>query len=252
MPGLFKTSNPALNAQTFENRVPIAGEAMTLQGTVNKTGFLLCCAAAAAAWTWWLARTQPEAVALCLWGGLVGGLVFSLVTIFKKEWAPVTAPIYALCEGLALGGISAVLNQVYAGIVLQALGLTGAVTVMMLLLYTFGVIRATPKFTVGVIAATGGIFLVYMIDLVMGFFGHHVSLLHSNGPWGIAISAIVVIVAALNLILDFDFIETGVYAGAAKYMEWYGAFGIMVTLVWMYIEILHLLSQMRSQRAHAT
>ena len=252
MPGLFKTSNPALNANTFENRFAIGGEAMTLQGTVNKTGFLLFCAAATAAWTWWVARTQPAAVALCLWGGLIGGLVFALVTIFKKEWAPVTAPIYALCEGLALGGISVFLNQVYSGIVLQALGLTAAVTAVMLLLYKSGVIRATPKFTVGVIAATGGIFLFYMIDLVMGFFGHHLSVLYSNGPWGIAISVFIVMVAALNLILDFDFVETGVYAGAAKYMEWYGAFGIMVTLVWMYIEILHLLANIRSQRAPAT
>jgi uncharacterized YccA/Bax inhibitor family protein len=252
MPGLLETSNPALNAKTFDNRVPITGESMTLQGTVNKTGFLLFCAVATAAWTWWLARSQPEAVSLCLWGGLIGGLVFSLVTIFKKEWAPVTAPIYALCEGLALGGISEVLNHVYPGIALQALGLTAAVTTVMLLLYTSGAIRATPKFTLGVIAATGGIFLFYMIDLVMGFFGHHVTLLYSNGPWGIAISVFIVIVATLNLILDFDFIETGVYAGAAKYMEWYGAFGIMVTLVWMYIEILHLLSQMRSQRTQAT
>jgi len=113
MPGLFKTSNPALNANTFENRVAVAGEEMTLQGTVNKTGFLLFCAAATAAWTWWLARTRPVAVGLCLWGGLVGGLVFAFVTIFKKEWAPVTAPLYALSEGLALGGISAVLNHVY-------------------------------------------------------------------------------------------------------------------------------------------
>ena len=252
MPGLFKTSNPALNAKTFENRVPIAGEAMTLQGTVNKTGFLLFGAAATAAWAWWLAGTNPESVALCLWGGLIGGLVFALVTIFKKEWAPVTAPVYALCEGLALGGISAVLNQVYPGIALQALELTGAVTAVMLVLYTSGIIRAARKFTVGVIAATGGVFLVYMVDLVMGFFGHHVPLLYSNGPWGIAISVLIVVVAALNLILDFDFVETGVYAGAAKYMEWYGAFGIMVTLVWMYIEILHLLSQLRSQHANAT
>ncbi len=252
MPGLFKTSNPGLNAKTFENRVAIANESMTLQGTVNKTGFLLFCAAATAAWTWRLARTQPEAVALCLWGGLIGGLVFALGTIVKKEWAPVTAPIYALCEGLALGGISAVLNRSYPGIALQAIGLTSAVTAVMLLLYSSGVIRATPKFTVGVIAATGGIFLFYMIDFVMGFFGHHVSLLYSNGPWGIALSVFIVIVAAVNLILDFDFIETGVYAGAAKYLEWYGAFGIMVTLVWMYIEVLHLLSQLRSQRAPAT
>lgn len=252
MPGLFKTSNPALNAKTFENRVSSAGEAMTLQGTVNRTAFLLFCAVATGAWTWWLARTQPDAVTLCLWGGLIGGLVFALITTFKKEWSPVTAPIYALCEGFALGGISAALNHVYSGIVLQALGSTAAVTAVMLLLYTSGVIRATPKFTVGVIAATGGIFLFYMIDLVMGFFGHRVSLLYNNGPWGIAISVCIVIVAALNLILDFDFVETGVYAGAAKYMEWYGAFGIMVTLVWMYIEILHLLSTIRSQRANAT
>jgi uncharacterized YccA/Bax inhibitor family protein len=252
MPGLIKTSNPALNVNTFENRFAIGSEAMTLQGTVNKTGLLLFCAAATAAWTWWLARTQPAAVALCLWGGLVGGLVFALVTIFKKEWAPVTAPIYALCEGLALGGISVFLNQVYPGVALQALGLTGGVTAVMLLLYTSGLVPATPKFTLGVIAATGGIFLFYMIDLVMGFFGHHLSLLYSNGPWGIAISVFIVIIAALNLILDFDFVETGVRTGAAKYMEWYGAFGIMVTLVWMYIEILHLLANIRSQRAPAT
>lgn len=252
MPSLFKTSNPALNGRTFENRVAIAGESMTLQGTVNKTGFLLICAVATAAWTWRLARTQPEAVALCLWGGLIGGLVFALATIFKKEWAPVTAPIYALCEGFALGGISEALSHSYPGIALQALGLTAAVTAMMLLLYTSGLIRATPKFTVGVITATGGILLFYMIDFVMGFFGRHVSMLYSNGPWGIAISVFIVIVAALNLILDFDFIETGVYAGTAKYMEWYGAFGIMVTLVWMYIEILHLLSQVRSQREQTT
>lgn len=252
MPGVYKTSNPALNANTFADRVPIDGGAMTLQGTVNKTGLLLACAAAAGAWSWWLARTQPEAVTLCLWGGLVGGLVFAAVTIFKKEWSPVTAPLYALCEGLALGGLSAALNQAYSGIVLQALGLTGAVTLVMLLLYTSGAIRATPKFTAGVIAATGGIFLFYMIDFVMGFFGHHLSALYSNGPWGIAISVVIVIVAALNLIVDFDFVETGVYTGAAKYMEWCGAFGIMVTLVWMYVEILHLLSAIRSQRARAT
>jgi len=249
MPGLFKTSNPALNDKTFENnRIAIGSDAaMTLQGTVNKTGFLLFCASAAAAWTWHLVQTQPESVAACMWGGLIAGLVFAIVTIFKKEWSPVTAPIYALCEGLALGGISAVFNHAYPGIALEALGLTAAVTAVMLVLYTSGIIRATPKFTIGVIAATGGIFLFYMIDLVMGFFGHHVPLLYSNGPWGIAISVFIVIVAALNLILDFDFVETGVHQGAAKYMEWYGAFGIMVTLVWMYIEMLRLLSKVRSR-----
>src|SRR5579875_2389466 len=229
MPGLLKTSNPALNAKTFEGHVAVAGEAMTLQGTVNKTGFLLFCASATAAYTWHLVRVQPESVAAWMWGGLIGGLVFALVTIFKKEWSPVTATIYALCEGLALGGISAVLNTAYPGIAIEALGLTAAVTVVMLLLYTCG------------------IFLFYMIDLVMGFFGHHISLLYSNGPVGIGIGVLIVIVAALNLILDFDFVETGVHAGAAKYMEWYGAFGIMVTLVWMYVEMLRLLSKIRSR-----
>lgn len=247
MPGLLKTSNPALNAKTFEGHVAVAGEAMTLQGTVNKTGFLLFCTTATAAYTWWLVRTQPDAVAPWLWGGLIGGLVFALVTIFKKEWAPFTAPFYALCEGLALGGISAVLNVAYPGIAIQALGLTFTVTVVMLLLYTSGILRATPKFAVGVIAATGGIFLVYVVDMVLRFFGHQVPMLNSNGPWGIGISVVIVIVAALNLILDFAFVETGVHQGAAKYMEWYGAFGIMVTLVWMYIEILRLLSKLRSR-----
>jgi uncharacterized YccA/Bax inhibitor family protein len=252
VPGLFKTSNPALNVGTFADRAAVGDETMTVQGTVNKTGLLICFAAATAAWTWWLARTQPQAVSLCLWGGLIGGLVLALVTAFGKEWSPVTAPIYALCEGFALGGISVALNEVYPGIGIEALGTTGTVTAVMLVLYSSGAIRTTPKFTFGVIAATGGIFLFYMIDLLASIFGHHVSLLHSNGPWGIALSVAIVVVAALNLILDFDFVETGVDAQAPKYMEWYAAFGIMVTLVWMYIEILHLLSLLRSQRAHAT
>jgi uncharacterized YccA/Bax inhibitor family protein len=248
MPGLFKTSNPALNDKTFAGRpVAIAGEAMTLQGTVNKTGFLLFCASATAAYTWHLVRVQPESVAAWMWGGLIAGLVFAIVTIFKKEWSAVTAPAYALCEGLALGGISAVMNAAYPGIAIEALGLTAAVTAVMLLLYTSGLVRATPKFTIGVIAATGGIFLFYLVDIVMGFFGHHVPLLYSNGPLGIGLSVVIVIVASLNLILDFAFVETGVHMGAAKYMEWYGAFGIMVTLVWMYIEMLRLLSKVRSR-----
>ena len=248
MPGLLKTSNIALNEKTFQGRIAIGGEAMTLQGTINKTGFLLFCVSASAAWTWWLAHTQvPEAVMPWMWGGLLGGLVFGFVTILKKEWALATAPLYALCEGLALGGLSAFLDRIYHGIAIQALGLTFGVTLIMLALYTFRVLRATPKFTMGVVAATGGIFIVYIVDIVLRLFGHQVPLLNSAGPWGIAVSVLIVIVAALNLILDFDFVETGVNAGAAKYMEWYGAFGIMVTLVWMYVEILRLLAKMRQR-----
>ena len=248
MPGLFKTSNPALNENTFEGRVAVAGEAMTLQGTVNKTGVLLLCVVITSAWTWGIAHSQaPEAALPWMMGGLIGGLVFALATIFKKEWSPITAPIYALCEGLVLGGISALLERSYPGIAIQAMGLTFGVTAVMLMLYRTGVLRATPKFTVGVVAATGGIFVVYMVDLVLGIFGRHVPLLNSSGPLGIGVSAVIVIIAALNLILDFDFVETGVHARAPKYMEWYGAFGIMVTLVWMYMEILRLLSKMRQR-----
>jgi uncharacterized YccA/Bax inhibitor family protein len=230
-------------------RPAVAGEAMTLQGTVNKTGVLLACVVGTAAWTWGLAHSQEPSAALpWMLGGLIGGFVFSLVTIFKKEWSPFTAPIYALTEGLALGGISAFLEQSYPGIAIQAMGLTFAVTAVMLMLYTSGAVRATPKFTMGVIAATGGIFLVYMVDMILRFFGHQVPLLNSSGPLGIGISAVIVIVASLNLILDFGFVETGVHAGAPKYMEWYGAFGVMVTLVWMYLEILRLLAKLRERR----
>ena len=249
MPGLFKTSNPALNENTFRGRVVVAGDAMTLQGTVNKTGVLLVCVIATAAWTWGIVHSQtPEAAAPWMLGGLIGGFVLALATIFKKEWSPVTAPLYGLCEGLALGGISAFLELSYPGIAIQALGLTFGVTAVMLVLYTSGLVRATPKVTMGVIAANCGIFLVYMVDLILRFFGHQVPLLNSAGPLGIGISVVIVIVAALNLILDFDFVESGVHAGAPKYMEWYGAFGIMVTLVWMYLEILRLLAKMRQRR----
>ena len=246
MADLFKTSNPALNENTFQGPVATAGDAMTLQGTVNKTGLLLLCVVGTAAWTWGLAHSNtPQAALPWMIGGLIGGLVFSLVTIFKKTWAPITAPIYALCEGLVLGGISALLEQQYPGIAIQAMGLTFGVTAVMLVLYTSRVLRATPKFTMGVIAATGAIFIVYMVDIVLGMFGRHVPLLNSSGPMGIGISVVIVIIAALNLILDFGFVETGVQAGAPKYMEWYGAFGIMVTLIWLYVEMLRLLSKIR-------
>jgi uncharacterized YccA/Bax inhibitor family protein len=248
MPSLFKTSNPALNENTFQRSIAMGGEAMTLQGTVNKTGLLLFCASATAAWTWWLANTQGPAASMpWMIGGLILGLVFAIATIFKKEWSPITAPLYALAEGLALGGISAFLERSYHGIAIQALGLTLAVTLVMLMLYTSGILRATTRFAVGVMAATGGIFVVYLVDMVLRFFGHQVPFLNSSGPIGIGISVVIVIIAALNLILDFGFVETGVHAGAPKYMEWYGAFGIMVTLVWMYIEILRLLAKMRER-----
>ena len=244
MAGLMRTSNPALNEKAFQGQVAI-GEAMTLQGTVNKTGLLLLCVVATAAWTWGLAHSEtPEAVYPWMAGGLIGGFVVALVTIFKKTWSPFTAPLYALLEGLALGGISAVFEKTYHGIAVQAVGLTLGVLFVMLLAYKTGLIRATQGFKIGVIAATGGIAVFYLVEMVLTFFFHfQFSAINGGGFWGIAFCLFVVVIAALNLVLDFDMIETGVRGGAPKYMEWYGAFGLMVTLIWLYLEMLRLLAK---------
>jgi uncharacterized YccA/Bax inhibitor family protein len=253
---LIKTSNPALSEKTFQN-LPgtqyggIIDEAsrMTLNGTVNKTGILLVCALATAAWTWHLflqSRDIAEISPLML-GGMVGGLILALVTVFKKEWSPVTAPIYALLEGLVLGGLSAVVDLRYPGIAIQAVSLTFGTLFVLLLAYRSGLIQVTQKFRLGVIAATGGIMLLYLLEMILGFFGIQFVSINGAGAIGIGFSLLVVGIAALNLVLDFDFVEQGVRYGAPKYMEWYGAFGIMVTLVWLYLEILRLLSKMRSR-----
>ena len=244
----LRTSNPALNEKAFRGEVALGGETMTLQGTVNKTGLLLLCVVATAAWTWGLAHSEtPEAVRPWMIGGILGGFVTALVTIFKRSWAPVTAPLYALFEGLALGGVSAFFDKSYHGIAAQAVGLTFGVLFVMLVAYKTGIVRATERFRVGVIAATGGIAVFYLVVMVLGLFHVNVGagVLYGHGPWSIAFSLFVVAIAALNLVLDFDMIETGVRIGAPKYMEWYGAFGLMVTLIWLYLEILRLLANSR-------
>lgn len=246
MASLMRTSNPALNEKAFKGQVAY-GDAMTLQGTVNKTGLLLLCVVATAAWTWGLSHSNtPEAAIPWMIGGLLGGFVVALVTIFKKTWSPFTAPLYALLEGLALGGISAVFEKTYPGVAIQAVGLTLGTLFVMLLAYKTGVVKATQGFKIGVIAATGGIAVFYLAEMVLSFFFHiQVPAINGSGPWGIAFSLFVVVIAALNLVLDFDMIETGVRGGAPKYMEWYGAFGMMVTLIWLYLEILRLLGKAR-------
>jgi len=254
----MKTSNPALGENTFRNvggggqfggAIDVTSR-MTLGGTVNKTGILLICAFATAAWTWYryLASGSPASVSGLMMLGVFGGLIMALVTTFKKEWAPVTAPIYALLEGLVLGGVSAMFDMRWPGIAIQAVALTFGTLLALLLAYSSRMIRVTQKFQLGVVAATGGIVLFYFLQMILGFF--HVPFLSSvngNGTIGIVFSVIVVGIAALNLVLDFDFIERGVNYGAPKYMEWYGAFGIMVTLVWLYLEILRLLAKTRSR-----
>jgi len=246
MADLIRSNNPVLKEKAFTGQA-ITGEAMTIQGTVNKTGLLLLFVVVAAAWTWGLSHSEtPEAAFPWMIGGALGGLVVALITIFKKTWSPITAPIYAALEGLVLGGISAILERSYPGIAIQAVSLTFAVMFVMLLAYKFQIIRATRGFKLGVIAATGGIMLVYLVNMAMSFFFHtSMSFLYSATPLGIGISLFIVIIAALNLILDFDMIESAAAMGAPKYMEWYGAFGLMVTLIWLYMEILRLLSKVR-------
>jgi uncharacterized YccA/Bax inhibitor family protein len=244
---LMKTSNPALNANTFRLPHAALGESMTISGTVNKTGILLVCAVLTAGWSWNRYNFSPDAATLPLMVGLIGGFIVAMVTIFKKEWAPVAAPLYALLEGLVMGSISAMYEARFHGIAIQAVGLTFGTLLVLLLAYRSGVIRATEKFKLGVIAATGGIAVFYVAEIVLGFFGVHFATINGSGGIGIGFSVFVVIIAALNLVLDFDFIETGASSGAPKYMEWYAAFGLMVTLIWLYLEILRLLAKSRSR-----
>jgi len=251
---LFKTSNPALGSNTFNGlsdsqyggAIDLASR-MTLSGTVNKTGILLLCAIATAGWTWhqFLQTRDMADVAPLMLAGVIGGFICAMVTIFKREWSPVTAPLYALLEGLALGGISAAVDLRYPGIGIEAVALTFGTLFVLLLVYSSGVIKVTNKFRIGIVAATGGIALFYLMQMLLGFFGVQFAAINGSGVIGIGFSLIVVAVAALNLVLDFDFIERGVECGAPKYMEWYGAFGIMVTLVWLYLEILRLLAKLR-------
>lgn len=246
----MRTANPALGDDTFTGFGRVAREEqMSIQGTVNKAVLLLMCVFLTAAWTWSLFyRTMsPQAVLPLLAIGAIGGLIVALVTVFKQSWAPVTAPIYALLEGLVIGGVSAVAEAQLPGIVIQAVGLTFGTCLALLLAYKSGMIRASENFKLGVVAATGGIALFYLLSLILGLFGLRISFLYQSGPLGIAFSLFVVVIAALNLVLDFDFIEQGATAGAPRYMEWYAAFGLMVTLIWLYLEILRLLMKLRSR-----
>ncbi len=246
---MMRTANPALNDKTFQQTgFGQYADTMTLQGTVNKTGMMLLLLIAGAAYTWNLFLEQDPSVTMWMMVGVIGGLIVSFVTIFKKEWSAVTAPLYAILEGFALGGISVMLESVYPGIVIQAVALTFGTAGCLLIAYKSGVIKATENFKLGIFAATGGIAVIYLVGWIMSFFGTSIPYIHENGLIGIGFSLVVVVIAALNLVLDFDFIEKGAEMGAPKYMEWYAAFGLMVTLIWLYIEILRLLSKLNSRK----
>ncbi|KRG68070.1 Bax inhibitor-1/YccA family protein [Pseudoxanthomonas dokdonensis] len=256
----MRSGNPALKESTFLDLgsgtvVSRDAGAMTLGGTVNKTGFLLLLSVITAAFAWHqsiiigadgLPTVAPGVTGYML-GGAIGGFILAMVTIFKKTWSPITAPLYALVEGFFLGSISAMYELRFEGIVFQAVILTFGTLFALLMAYRSGVIKATENFKLGVVAATGGIALIYLATIVLGFFNINIPYIHESGLIGIGFSLFVVVIAALNLVLDFDFIETGVEQGAPKYMEWYGAFGLMVTLVWLYIEFLRLLSKIQQR-----
>lgn len=246
-----RTANPALSKETFSSRnfTTDYSNTMTIQGVVNKSALMLLVLLAGAVYTWrlYFAAEDPQAVIVWMAIGGIGGFIFALITIFKKNWAYVTAPLYAFLEGLFLGSISAFFEAKYPGIVLQAVALTFGTLFTLLFVYKTRLIKVTENFKLGVAAATGGIFIVYFVSFILGFFGIQISFIHSNGLFGIGFSLFIVVIAALNLVLDFDFIEKGAEVGAPKFMEWYAAFGLMVTLVWLYIEILRLLSKLRSR-----
>ena len=241
----MRSGNPALSSKTFKNIEGIVAEKMTIEGTINKTAMSLLLLMAAASYTW----MNPSPVLIML--GFIGGLIMAIITIFKKTWAQYTVSGYALLEGLALGGVSRIFEENYPGIASQAIFLTFGILAALLLAYKTGVIKPTENFKLGVFAATGGIFIMYLISFIMSFFGSGMSIMNPNNAsmMSIGFSLFVVVIASLNLVLDFEFIEEGAERGAPQYMEWYGAFGLLVTLIWLYLEILRLLAKLYSRRS---
>ncbi len=250
-----RSHNPVLKPQAFMSpggsfALDASTVPMTVRGTAAKVGILLALAIAGAMVPWIQFSTTRDPALIMPWVliGMIGGLVAALVTSFKKDWAPVSAPIYAALEGLALGTISILVDLRYPGIALKAVALSFSVVGVMAFLYQSGIIKVTERLRMGVVAATGGIFIAYMADMIFGMFGVRLGILSGGGMMGIGISLLVVGVAAFNLLLDFDFITRASEAGAPKKLEWFAAFGVMVTLVWLYMEVLRLLMKLQDRR----
>ena len=233
-----RSGNPAFS-KGFGINESISGEVMTLDGTVNKTGILLTLCVGGAYFGW----NSPGLII----PSILIGLVIAIFTIFRPKNSPYTAPAYAAIEGIALGGITMILETQYPGIGIQAIGLTFGILASLLFCYKSGIIKPTENFRLMIFAGTMGILILYLVSFIMRFFGISIGFIHSNGLFGIGFSLFVVAIAALNLVLDFDFIEEGAEKGMPKYLEWYGAFSLMVTLIWLYLEILRLLAKIRSR-----
>ena len=241
-----RSGNPTLSDATFAGFETTGAKTMSLQGTVNKVGILLALVIGGALFTWNQFYSTGSAGFL-MPVGLFGGMIFAVITMFRPTLAMYTAPIYAILQGLFLGGISAAFESMYPGIVIQATGLTFGTLASLLVLYKTGVIKPTENFRLMIVSATMGIAVLYAISFVMSLFGSGIGFIHSNGLFGIGFSLFVVGIAAMNLVLDFDFIEDGAERGAPRYMEWFGAFALMVTLIWLYLEMLRLLAKIRSR-----
>ena len=246
----MQTNNPAFS-DNFAQNFDYAGTrstTMTVQGTCLKAMVLLAVVMACAAFSWVQSSENPALTSGMMIGSLVGGLVFFFMTAFKPTWAAWTAPLYSACQGVLLGVISRYAEIRYPGIAIQAVALTGGVTFLMLFLYVTGIIKVTGQLATGIVAATGAIALLYLVSFAMSFFGAEIPFIRGNSVFGIGFSVFVVGLAAFNLLLDFDFIDRGSQAGLSKSMEWYGAFGLMVTLIWLYLEVLRLLQKVYSRR----
>ena len=244
-----RSGNPAFRSKAFTHRSSdfSTNEVMTLSGAVNKTVFYLLLCTLTAALNWNLLYSNPGLASGLFYFGLIGGLITAMVTIFKPTTANISAPIYAALQGLALGAVSAMYESFFDGIVIQALALTFGTLAALLLAYKSGLIKPTENFRLMLFAATGGVFILYLVSFIMSFFGGPIGFIHSNSLMGIGFSLVVVAIAALNLVLDFDFIEQAAEQGAPKYLEAYGAFSLMVTLIWLYLEILRLLAKIYSR-----
>ena len=247
---IFKSGNPAMNV--FQNTITLPGAGvMTERGTLNKFFMLFLLVMASASLTW-KAFYDGVNVMPWMWGSMILGFITALIVIFKKEWAAYLTPVYALLEGVFLGAISATYNNAFAktapGIVTQAVLLTFGTVIAMYLLYRFRVIKVTERLRSIIFTATAGIAIFYLLAMVLRLFHVDIAFLHEGSLLGIGFSLVVVVIAAMNLLLDFDMIEKGVAAGAPKYMEWYGAFGLLVTIVWLYLEILRLLAKLADRR----
>ena len=244
-----RSGNPAFKSKAFTHSSSdfSTNEVMTLSGAVNKTGLYLLLCTLSAALNWNLLYSNPSLANGLLWVGFIGGFITAMVTIFKPTSANISAPIYATLQGLALGAISGMYEYFYDGIVMQALALTFGTLAALLMAYKSGLIKPTENFRLMLFAATGGVFVLYLVSFIMSFFGGPIGFIHSNSLMGIGFSLVVVAIAALNLVLDFDFIEQAAERGAPKYLEAYGAFSLMVTLIWLYLEILRLLAKIYSR-----